>query len=105
MENAARGPFQTSKNSNYFINKLMKWERGSPMGPTLAKAFLCHYRKEWLDNCLIHFKPMIYKRYIDNIFILFPSKEHLQLFVDYVSVQHKCLKLHLKQKMITLSRF
>ena len=83
----------------------MQWERGSPMGPTLAKAFLCHYKKEWLDNCLNHFKPMIYKRYIDNIFILFPSKVHLQRFVDFMSVQHKCLKLHLKQKMITLSRF
>ena len=33
---------------------------GSPLGPTLANAFLCHYEKEWLDNCPIHFKPVIY---------------------------------------------
>ena len=76
---------------------------GSPLGPTLANAFLCHYEKEWLDNCPIHFKPVIYKRYVD-IFVLFSSK-HLQLFVDYMNKQHKCLNLHLKQKRITLSCF
>ena len=34
---------------------------GSPLGPTLANAFLCHYEKEWLDNCPIHFKRGIPK--------------------------------------------
>ena len=62
MENAARGPFQTSKNSNYFINKFDGVAMGSPLGPTLANAFLCYYEKKWLDNCPIHFKPMICKR-------------------------------------------
>ena len=47
---------------------------GSPLGPTLANAFLCHYEKEWLDNCPIHFKLMIYKRYVDDIFALFHLK-------------------------------
>ena len=46
---------------------------GSFLGPTLANAFLCHYEKEWLDNCPIHFKTVIYKRYVD-IFVLFSSK-------------------------------
>ena len=64
---------------------------GSPLGPTLANAFLCHYEKEWLDNCPIHFKPVIYKS-VGDIFVLFSSKEHLQLFVDYMNKQHKCLK-------------
>ena len=65
---------------------------GSPLGPTLANAFLCYYEKEWLDNCPVHFKPMIYKIYGNNIFVLFSSKKHLQLFVDYMNKQHKCLK-------------
>ena len=26
----------------------------SPLGPTLANAFLCHYEREWLDNFPIH---------------------------------------------------
>ena len=65
---------------------------GSPLGPTLANAFLCHYEKELLDNCPIHFKPAICKRYVDHIFVLLSSKEHPQLFVDYMNKQHKCLK-------------
>ena len=35
---------------------------------------------------------MICKRYVDYMFVLFSSKEHLQLFIDYISKQHKCLK-------------
>ena len=24
---------------------------GSPLGPTLANAFLCYHEKRWLDKC------------------------------------------------------
>ena len=65
---------------------------GSPLGPTLANAFLCHYEKEWLDKCPSYFKPIVYKRYVDDIFVLFSSQEHLQLFVNYMNKQHKCIK-------------
>ena len=34
---------------------------------------------------------MICKRYVDDILIFFSSKEHLQLFVDYMN-KRKCLK-------------
>ena len=65
---------------------------GSPLGLTLASASLCPYEKEELDNCPIHFKPVIYQKYVDDIFVLFSSKGHLQRFVDYMNKQHKCLK-------------
>ena len=44
---------------------------GPPLDPTLANAFLCHYEKEWLENCPSLFKPIVYKRYVDDIFVLF----------------------------------
>ena len=47
---------------------------GSPLGPTLANAFLCHYKKEWLDNCPSHFKPIVYRRYVDDILFFFHLK-------------------------------
>ena len=65
---------------------------GSPLGPTLANAFLCHYEKEWLDNYPPHFKPIGYRRYVDDVFVLFSSKEHLQPLVDYMNKQHRCIK-------------
>ena len=65
---------------------------GYPLGPTLANAFLYHYEKEWLDNCPSHFKLIVYRRYVDDIFVLFSSKQHLQHFVDYMNKQHRCIK-------------
>ena len=61
---------------------------GSPLGPTLANAFLCHYEKEWLDSCPIEFKPKLYKRYVDDIFVMFWSRDHVTKFVDYMNTKH-----------------
>ena len=36
---------------------------------------------------------MIYKRYVDYISVIVSSKEHLQLFVNYMKKQYKYLKL------------
>ena len=44
---------------------------GSPLGPSLANAFLAHYEQVWLDDCPVEFKPVYYKRYVDDIFVLF----------------------------------
>ena len=66
------GTSESSFISDYLLNKQVDGvAMGSPLGPTLAKAFLCHYDKECLDNCGIHFKPTIYKWYVDDIFVLF----------------------------------
>ena len=65
---------------------------GSPLGPTLSNVFLCHYEKLWLNECLSQFKPVVYKRYVDDIFVLFKSKEHLKLFVNYMNSKHKNIK-------------
>ena len=62
---------------------------GSSLGPTLANAFLSHYEKEWLDNYPSYFKPIVYRRCVDDSFVLFSFKEHLQPFVDYKNKQHR----------------
>ena len=53
---------------------------GSPLGPTLANIFLCYHETMWLKNCPKSFKPVYYKRYIDDIFVLFEKPE--QVFHD-----------------------
>ena len=32
---------------------------GSPLGPTLANVFICHFDKVWLENCLTQFKLVV----------------------------------------------
>ena len=65
---------------------------GRPLGPTLANAFLCCYKKLWLDRCPPEFKAVVYRRYVDDIFVLFKSKDHLLLFAKYMNTRHKNLK-------------
>ena len=68
----------------------------SPLGTTLAKAFLCHYEKIWLNECPSQFKPVVYKRYVDDIFVLLESEEHLNLFVNYMNSKHRNIKFTLE---------
>ena len=90
----------TTKSSFIFDNKLYKQidevAMDSPLGPTLANAFLCHYEKIWLNECLSQFKTVVYKRYVDDIYVLFKSKEHLKLFVNYMNSKHRNIKFTFK---------
>ena len=61
----------------------------SPMGPTLANAFLCYHGKRWLDKCPEEFKPVFYRLYVDDIFVLFRKEEHLKLFLDFFNSCHE----------------
>ncbi|XP_069992247.1 uncharacterized protein [Penaeus vannamei] len=49
---------------------------GSPLGPTLANIFMCHYEKIWLEDCPTSFKPCKYFRYVDDTLLLFRSSDH-----------------------------
>ena len=37
---------------------------------------------------------MVYRRCVDNIFVLFKSKGHLKRFVNYINAKHKHIKLN-----------
>ena len=71
---------------------------GSPLGPTLANAFLCFYKKKWLDNCPIEFKPVYYRRYVDDIFVLFRSRDHLIKFRGYLNKCFPNMKLSFEEE-------
>ena len=62
---------------------------GSPFGPSLDNAFLCHHETKCLNDCLKKFKPIFSKRYVDEILVLFKRPEHVKRFVDYMNSKHK----------------
>nr|XP_027221268.1 uncharacterized protein LOC113813480 [Penaeus vannamei] len=67
------------KDCHFVFNNQLYMQRdgvgmGSPLGPTLANAFSCHYDHIWLSNSPIHFKPLYYKR-----FVKICNKENAQL--------------------------
>ena len=62
---------------------------GSSLGPTLANAFLCFHEQIWLNECPEEFKPVYYRRYVDDIFVLFRSPDYLQKFKNYLNSRHR----------------
>ena len=65
---------------------------GSSLGHTLDNVFLCYYEKIWLQNWPSEFKPVIYRRYVDDTFLIFGSRHHIEKFQNYLNRQHKSIK-------------
>ena len=71
---------------------------GSPLGPTLANAFLCFHEQIWLNECPDEFKPAYYRRYVDDIFVLFRSPDHLEKFKNYLSSKCRNIRFICKKE-------
>ena len=65
---------------------------GNPLGPTLANLFLCHHETNWLSNCPLEFKPVLYRRYIDDTFLQFRDISHIDKFLNYINSQHSSIQ-------------
>ena len=65
---------------------------GSPLGPTLANLFLVYYESKWLENCPQQFKPQFYRRYVDDIFVMFKKRDHVKKFLRYINSRHRNIK-------------
>ena len=61
---------------------------GSPLGPILADIFMNFNEKIWLTDCPIDFKPLYYKRYVDDTFLIFKDPSHIHPFLDYLNSKH-----------------
>ena len=38
------------------------------------------------------FRPVLYKRYVDDTFLLFKNHSHIELFCNYLNTRHPALK-------------
>ena len=71
-----------------FYNQIDGVAMGSPLGPTLANSFINFHEKIWLLECPLAFKPKFYRRYVDDIFLLFNSVEQLEKFKTFLNSKH-----------------
>ena len=62
------------------------------LGPSLANAFSCFHEQIWLNDCPENFQPVYCRRYVDDIFALFRSSDHLEKFTNYLNLKHKNIK-------------
>ena len=61
---------------------------GSPLSAPMANVFLCHHEVNWLNNCPENFKPILYRRYVDDTFLIFKERSHIDEFCNYLNSKH-----------------
>ena len=71
---------------------------GPRLGLTLANAFLVYHEKNGLEHCLVEYRPLYYRRFIDDIFALFNSAEHLKRFYSYLNSRHLNISLTIENE-------
>ena len=64
----------------------------SPLGSTLANVFLCYHENVWHRNCPSEFKPIFYRRYVDDTFILFCLELRIENFGNDLNRQHENIR-------------
>ena len=65
---------------------------GSPLVPTLGNVFICHFENIWLENFPAHFKLTVCRRFVNDPFLLFRTKDHVEKSKIYLKKQHKNIK-------------
>ena len=71
---------------------------GCPLGPALANIFMCSFESKWLRDCPNDFKPVFYRRYVDNILALFSSPDHADKFKEYLSSKHPNINFSIEKE-------
>ena len=73
---------------NKFYKQIDGVARGSPLGPALTNSFMCSFENKWLKDCPHSSRPVFYRRYVDDIFVLFSSLDQPEKFKKYLSSKH-----------------
>ena len=71
---------------------------GLPLSPTFANIFLCYHEERWLDECPLSFKPVYYRRYVDDTFVLFRNKSHVHPFLNYMNSKHHSIRFSVERE-------
>ena len=84
-------------NNNYYkqVDGLAIWYS---LGPALANIFMCNFESKWLCNCPNDFKPMFYRRYIDDILMIYSSPDHADKFREYLLSKHPNIKFSIEKE-------
>ena len=71
---------------------------GSPLVLTFANLLLVYFEHKWLENCPLQFKPKCYRRYVDDIFLMFDENDHFKKFLKYVNTRHGNMKFTVEEE-------
>ena len=49
---------------------------------------MVYHEKNWPGHCPLEYRPLYYRRYVDDIFVLFNFAEHLKRFHSYLNSRY-----------------
>ena len=58
---------------------------------------MCSFESKWLQDCPNDFKPVFYRRYVDDIFALLSSPDHADKF-KYLSSKHPNINFSIEKE-------
>ena len=59
-----------------------------PLGAALANLFLVYFENKSLEKCSLQFRPKYYRRYVDDIFLMFKTRDHVKKLLKYMNSHH-----------------
>ena len=78
---------------------------GSPLGPALANIFMCNFGNKRLKDCSHSLKPVFYRWYVDDIFVLFSSLDEAEKFKKYFSSKYPNINFSLEKENMVIYLF
>ena len=69
---------------------------GSPLGPILANIFVGYYEHQLFQTVNA---PLIYRRYVDDTFVLFSNRNESDAFLNHLGNLHPSLEFTCEQKI------
>ena len=59
---------------------------------------MCSFENKWLKDSLYGLKSFFYRRYVEDIFVLFYSLDHAETFEQYLSSKHPNINFSLEKE-------
>ena len=70
---------------------------GSPLGSIFANIFMLAHEISWLKNT--PYKLILYRRYIDDTFLVFKSNTNIKKIENFLNIQRPNIKFTFKEEI------
>ena len=80
------------KFNNQYYDQIDGVAMGSPLGPVLANVFMCDFEEKFVDTNKTVNKPLVWKRYVDDVFCTFNNPVDAQQFLVLINKCHPNIK-------------
>ena len=72
---------------------------GNSAAPHLANIFLCNFEEKLLNRCPSTYKPLVYRRFLKDAFVVFNSEDCANSFFAYINNFHNNINFTIKKEL------